>query len=68
MDLDKKATSAREHKYDYTLHMKLSMLSSHSHNSHIFTVHICTVEYYLFVNEAQQTVTIYTSTNALARE
>lgn len=47
MDLDKKPTSAREHKYIYTLHMELSMLRSHSHNGHIYTVHMCSVEYYV---------------------
>lgn len=46
MDSDKKATSAREEKYVYTLHMEVSMLGSHSHNGHMYTVDMCTVEYY----------------------
>lgn len=46
MDLDKKATSAREQKYVYTPHMELSMLRSHSHNGHMYSVDMCTVEYY----------------------
>lgn len=44
------------------------MLRSHSHNGHTYTVDMCTVEYYVFIDEAQQNVTIYTFTNALAQE
>lgn len=50
----RKVTSAREHKYAYTLHMELSMLRSHSYNGHMYTVDMRTVEYYTFTNALAQ--------------